>query len=37
MSFIGAIGVLFAVSMAAIIIPAFRATRLDPMIALQAE
>jgi putative ABC transport system permease protein len=36
-SYVGAVVVLFAVSMAAIIIPALRATRLDPMIALQAE
>jgi len=36
-SFAGAIAVLFTVSLAAIVIPAVRATRLDPMIALQAE
>jgi predicted permease len=36
-SFAGAIGALFAVSLAAIVIPAVRATRLDPIIALQAE
>src|SRR5262249_19889521 len=36
-SFPGAIGVLFTVSMAAIVIPAIRATRLQPIIALQSE
>jgi ABC-type antimicrobial peptide transport system permease subunit len=29
--------VLVAVALIAILIPAFRATRLDPLIALQAE
>jgi predicted permease len=36
-SFIGAIAVLLVVSFAAILVPSLRATRLDPMIALQAE
>jgi putative ABC transport system permease protein len=36
-SYVGAVVVLFIVSLAAIVIPALRATRLDPMIALQSE
>jgi putative ABC transport system permease protein len=36
-SYLGAIAVLFIASMAAIVLPAHRATRMDPMIALQAE
>jgi ABC-type antimicrobial peptide transport system permease subunit len=36
-SFVGAVAVLLGASLAAIVIPAVRATRLDPMIALQAE
>jgi putative ABC transport system permease protein len=36
-SYVGAVVVLFAVSLTAIVIPALRATRLDPMIALQSE
>jgi putative ABC transport system permease protein len=37
MSFVAATVVLVAVALIAILIPAFRATRLDPLIALQAE
>lgn len=36
-SFVGAVGVLVVVSFMAILVPSLRATRLDPMIALQAE
>jgi putative ABC transport system permease protein len=36
-SFVGAVGVLVVVSFVAILVPSLRATRLDPMIALQAE
>ena len=37
LSYIGAIVVLFTVSLAAIVVPALRAIRLDPIIALQSE
>jgi putative ABC transport system permease protein len=36
-SFVGAVSVLVVVSFLAILVPSLRATRLDPMIALQAE
>jgi ABC-type antimicrobial peptide transport system permease subunit len=36
-SFVAAVIVLAAVAFVAILIPAVRATRLDPLIALQAE
>jgi ABC-type antimicrobial peptide transport system permease subunit len=36
-SFVAAVVVLFLISFVAILIPSLRATRLDPMIALQAE
>lgn len=37
LSYLAAVAVLFLVSVAAILIPSLRATRLDPIIALQAE
>jgi ABC-type antimicrobial peptide transport system permease subunit len=36
-TFIGALSVLSIVSFAAVLIPALRATKLDPLLALQSE
>jgi putative ABC transport system permease protein len=37
LTYVGAAVVLVAVALAAILMPALRATRMDPLIALQAE